>query len=71
MAHQYEYQLTVTCVDPECSDEGLEIYSITTESRELATPETIQVMRAEEKHEEAEQDFQDFETHHKMAREDS
>lgn len=70
MSHQYEYQLTVICVDPQCSDEGREVYAISTETRELATPETIQVMRAEELHEDTEEEFQDFDRHHKMSKEE-
>lgn len=72
--HTYEYQLIVTCADEDCSEFEQDVYSITTQTRDLASPDAIQVIRAEERHEDEEQEYQDLveekaDKLHKMLRE--
>lgn len=72
MNHQYEYQLTVICDDEDCSDYGIEIYSVSSHDAEIASGDNFRVIKAQEKHEDAEQEYQDFEIrqHQKMPREE-
>jgi hypothetical protein len=58
--HQFGYQLTITCTDEDCSEEGEVIFSMTASNFDGLEEKYRQMVSAEDKHIEAEEEYREW-----------